>query len=69
MAVSFDADRPNVRRGTPHPLFTLPLRIATPNSPYTATPDGQRFIVNAQARNPRHSAQFLVLNWPALLRP
>ncbi len=69
MAVSFDADRPEVRRGTPHPLFTLPMRSRTLSLPYAATPDGQRFIVNVQAPNPKEWASFLVLNWPDLLRP
>ena len=64
-------------RAASHVLFTpgdarcatLPLRIRTPSPPYAATTDGQRFIVNAQAQNPNHSASFVVLNWPDLIRP
>ena len=69
MAVSFDADGPEMRHATPHPLFNLPQRIRSTNPPYAVTADGQRFIVAVHAQNPRNSASFVVLNWPDLIRP
>lgn len=52
--------------GAVRPLFTLPAFGG--GSAYDATPDGQRFLVNAPSEQSTAVPITLVVNWPALLR-
>jgi Tol biopolymer transport system component len=66
MAVSLKLGADSVEPATPRELFHLPI-VETGQSPYDATPDGQRFLVRAtlgQAGEPLT----VIVNWPALLK-
>ena len=71
MAVEVSGKGPTFGAGAPRELFVL--RIQTIGVPgirnfYTATKDGQRFLVNALVGDPTASPTTVVLNWTADLK-
>lgn len=69
MAVSLTVSGPTLEVGTPSRLFTLHIQPPTfaERPQYTASPDGQRFLVNAVIGEGETAPLTVVLNWqPAL---
>jgi Tol biopolymer transport system component len=70
MAVTVKAGT-TVEFGAPVPLFGVRVGFRGPfgyNSNYTATRDGQRFLVNTVTDDSSAAPTKIVLNWPAALR-
>jgi len=74
MSVSFRAEGGNVVIGAPRPLFHVPnlaefdRLVFRTSSPFVSAPDGRRFLIAVQARDPDAPPIRVVANWPALLR-
>jgi hypothetical protein len=66
-AVDVRTDSETFEVGSSKPLFEAAFRRFLRNN-YLVLPDGQKFLVNAQAESRNPSALTLVLNWPAALR-
>ena len=67
MVAQVSVDGPAFRVGIVRPLFQTQADVAGFSS-YEASPDGQKFLINAVLENANEAALSVVTNWTSLLR-
>ena len=64
MAVDVRENGDSLQLGTPHSLFKA-ATVNGPSGPYTASPDGQKFVMNILMNQGGLEPLTLVTNWTA----
>jgi hypothetical protein len=66
MAVEIKSTQTEIEPGAPKPLFTVHLSNVL-SSGFTATADGQRFLITVAAAPTESTPATVIVNWPASL--
>jgi eukaryotic-like serine/threonine-protein kinase len=68
MSVSVDGAGPSFVAALPRPLFTRRLTPFGGRNRFLVSPDGQRFLLNADVEDQTVRDYDVIVNWPALLK-